>query len=84
MDEAAALYQELANTDNTIIAKDTINFELAQIYQKQGKTEEAANLYFQIAKTASEAKDADGKANSDDANRPRCQSETRRNKSRKS
>jgi tetratricopeptide (TPR) repeat protein len=62
LDEAAALYQELAGIDDPIVAKDTINFELAQIYQKQGKTEEATNLYFQIAKTASEAKDAEGKA----------------------
>jgi hypothetical protein len=62
LDEAAALYQDLAGIDDPIVAKDTINFELAQIYQKQGKTEEATNLYFQIAKTASEAKDAEGKA----------------------
>ncbi len=62
LDEAAALYQELVGINDSIVAKDTINFELAQIYQKQGKTEEATNLYFQIAKTASEAKDADGKA----------------------
>ena len=34
---------------------------LAQIYQKQGKTTEAADIYFNIAKAASEAKDRDGK-----------------------
>ncbi len=62
LDEAAALYQELAKMDNPIIAKDTINFDLAAIYEKQGKKDDAANLYFDIAKTAAEAKDADGKA----------------------
>lgn len=62
LDEAVTLYTQLAGLSNSIVAKDTINFELAQIYQKQGKTEDAANLYFNIAKTASEAKDADGKA----------------------
>jgi hypothetical protein len=61
-DEAAALYQELAALDNTVISKDTINFELANIYEKQGKKNEAADLYFNIAKPASEAKDLDGKA----------------------
>lgn len=61
-DEAAALFAELAQTDNSIIAKDTVNFELAKIYEKLGKSTEAADLYFNIAKTASEAKDSDGKA----------------------
>ncbi|MDQ3089313.1 MAG: hypothetical protein M3Q78_12075, partial [Acidobacteriota bacterium] len=41
--------------------KDSINFELAKIYEKQGKNAEAADLYFNIAKPASEAKDLDDK-----------------------
>ena len=61
-DEAVALYQELAAMDNAVVAKDTINFELAKIYEKQGKKQEAADLYYNIAKTASDAKDLDGKA----------------------
>ncbi len=61
LDEAAALYQELAALSNPILAKDTINFELANIYQKQGKTTEAADIYYNIAKTASEAKGLDDK-----------------------
>jgi len=61
LDEAAALYQELAALSNPILAKDTINFELASLYEKQGKTSEAADLYFNIAKVASEAKDLEGK-----------------------
>lgn len=62
LDEAAALYQELAAMSDPIVAKDTINFELAKIYEKQGKKQEAVDIYFNIARTASEAKDADGKA----------------------
>jgi tetratricopeptide (TPR) repeat protein len=61
LDEAAALYQELAKSSDPILAKDTINFELAKIYEKQGKTAEAADLYYNIAKPASEAKDLDDK-----------------------
>lgn len=60
-DEAVALYQELVGLSNPILSKDTLNFELAQIYQKQGKTTEAADLYYNIAKTASEAKGLDDK-----------------------
>lgn len=62
LDQAAALYSELAAADKTVVAKETINFELAQIYEKQGKTNEAADLYFNIAKSAAEAKDLEGKA----------------------
>ncbi|HLM02601.1 MAG TPA: hypothetical protein VK400_16225 [Pyrinomonadaceae bacterium] len=61
MDEAAAIYNELAALSDPVISKDTINFALASIYEKQGKKEEAANLYYSIAKPAFEAKDADGK-----------------------
>ena len=60
LDEAAALYQELLGMDDPIIARETLNFELAGIYEKQAKTQEAADLYFNIAKSASEAKDLDG------------------------
>jgi len=61
LDEAVALYQELAKMDNAVVAKDTLNFEIAKIYEKQGKKTEAADLYFSIADAASKAKDMDGK-----------------------
>ncbi len=61
LDEAVALYQELAAMDDPVVAKDTVNFELAKVYEKQGKKPEAADLYFNIAKAASEAKDMDDK-----------------------
>jgi len=61
-DEAAALYQELAGLSDPIISKETINFELAKLLEKQGKKQEAVDLLFSIVKSASEVKDADGKA----------------------
>jgi len=61
LEGAAGLYQTLAGLENPILSKDTINFELAKIYEKQGKKDEAVNLYFNIVKAASEAKDLDDK-----------------------
>lgn len=61
LDEAVTLYQEILATGDPLLAKDTINLEIAKIYEKQDKKQEAADLYFNIAKPASEAKDLDGK-----------------------
>ena len=61
-DEAVAIYQELIGISDPIVAKDTLNFNLAKVFEKQGKKTEAADIYFNIAKAASEAKDLDGKA----------------------
>ncbi|HTH50359.1 MAG TPA: hypothetical protein VL501_00400, partial [Pyrinomonadaceae bacterium] len=61
LDDALALYQELANMSDPIVAKETINFEIAKIYEKQGKKDQAVDAYFNIAKAATEAKDMDGK-----------------------
>jgi len=60
-DEAVTIYQELAALPDAVVAKDSINFQLAKTYEKQNKTKEAADLYYAIAKTAADAKDADGK-----------------------
>lgn len=60
-DEAAGLYQQLLAQTDPVLAKETINFELAKIYEKQGKRQEAADIYFNIAKAASEAKDLEDK-----------------------
>ena len=62
LDDAVTIYNELATMSDAVVAKDTINFELAKIYEKQGKKQEATDIYFNIAKSASEAKDRDGKA----------------------
>ena len=61
LDQAAALYSELAGMADPIVAKESVNFALAEIYVKQGKKPEAADLLFNIVKSASEAKDLDGK-----------------------
>jgi hypothetical protein len=61
LDEAAALYTDLLSQSLVLPSKDTVNFELAGIYEKQGKTAEAADIYFNIVKAAREAKGADGK-----------------------
>lgn len=61
-DQAAALYQELAASSDPIVAKETISFELAKIYEKQGKKAEAVTALFDLVKAATEAKDLDGKA----------------------
>jgi predicted negative regulator of RcsB-dependent stress response len=61
-DEAVALYQQLAAMSDPIVGKDTINFELAKLYEKQGKKDEAVQLLFTLVKAASEVKDQDGKA----------------------
>jgi tetratricopeptide (TPR) repeat protein len=61
LDQAAALYSELAAMSDPIVAKESINFALAAIYEKQGKKQEASDLLFNLVKSASEAKDLDGK-----------------------
>ncbi|MEO8648302.1 MAG: hypothetical protein ABI539_03955 [Acidobacteriota bacterium] len=60
-DEAIALYQELTSLDDAVLSKATINFEIAKLYEKQGKIKEASDLLFDLVKTAAEAKDLDGK-----------------------
>jgi DNA-binding protein Fis len=60
-DEAVRLLQDLDGMDNPIVAKETVRLELARALEKQGKKQEAADIYFDIAKIASEAKDIDGK-----------------------
>lgn len=61
-DEAVKLYQELASANDSVVSKDSINLALAEIFEKQGKKAEAADLYFKIADAASKAKDPEGKA----------------------
>ncbi len=62
IDDAIALYQELSGMSDPIISKDTVNFEIAKLYEKQGKNAEAVDLLFNLVKAASEVKDSDGKA----------------------
>ena len=44
-----------------LVVKSVFNFELAQLYEKQGKKQEAVDLLFHLVTAASEAKDLEGK-----------------------
>lgn len=61
MDAALALYQQLSQENNSSIPADTVKLRLASVYEKQGKTKEAADLLFQIAENARKAKSPEGK-----------------------
>jgi len=61
-DEAIKLYQELNTSSDPVVAKDTIQFELAKLYEKAGRKDEAVTTLFELVKAASEAKDLDGKS----------------------
>ncbi len=60
-DEAAAMYSDLLTQSTVLPSKETVNFALAGIYEKQGKIAEAAEIYFTIGKAGREAKMSDGK-----------------------
>ena len=61
LDEAAALYVEIAKMGTAVVTTDTANLRLASIYNKQGKKKEAADLLFGLVDAARKAKDKDGK-----------------------
>lgn len=61
LDEAAALYSEIARMGAAVVTPDTVNLRLATIYEKQGKKKEAADLLFNLVSGARSAKDQDGK-----------------------
>jgi predicted negative regulator of RcsB-dependent stress response len=62
LDEAAALYSEIAKMNAKIVTPESANLRLAKIYEKQGKNKEAADLLFNIVSAARAAKDKDGKS----------------------
>lgn len=61
LDEAAALYADLAKQDDPVVTAETANLRLALVFEKQGKKKEAADLLFNIVEAARKAKDPDGK-----------------------
>ena len=61
LDEAAALYSEIAKLNATIVTPASANLRLASVYNKQGKKKEAADLLFNMIDAARKAKDKDGK-----------------------
>ena len=48
VDEAVELYKQLDAQDEPLISKETIEFELAKLYEKQGRKQDAAELLFSI------------------------------------
>lgn len=61
LDEAAALYTEIARLNVPIVTPESANLRLALVYDKQGKKKEASDLLFNIISAARNAKDPDGK-----------------------
>lgn len=59
-DEAAQLLTEIARMNSTIVTPDVANVELANVYEKQGKTKEASDLLFAIVEASRTAKDETG------------------------
>lgn len=58
---AAALYDELARKNSSVIPSDIANLRLALVYEKLGKKKEAGDVLFSIVDSSRKAKDAEGK-----------------------
>jgi hypothetical protein len=60
-DQAAPLYQELINDKNKTVSENTLKLRLANVYEKQGKKDEAADILFKMVEAARKATGKDGK-----------------------
>lgn len=60
-DEAISLYNDLLKESNPVVSKETISYSLAMLYDKQGRKQEAVDTLFNLVKTASDAKNLEGK-----------------------
>ncbi len=67
LDEAARVYSEIAKLNSAVVTPDTANLRLAEVYEKQGKKKEAADILFNIVSAARNARDKDGKPISESA-----------------
>ena len=61
LDQAAALYSQIASLNSTVVTPDSANLRLAIVYNKQGKKKESADILFNMISTARNARDKDGK-----------------------
>lgn len=61
-DDAIRLYQELLNSADPVVAKETVQSELAKLYESQNRKQDAVDTLFNLVKAASEAKDLEGKS----------------------
>jgi len=61
LDQAAALYSQIATTNSTVVTPNSANLRLAVVYNKQSKKKEASDILFNMVSEARNAKDKDGK-----------------------
>jgi len=61
LDQAAALYSQIAAANSQVVTTDSANLRLAVVYNKQGKKKEASDILFNMISAARNAKDKDGK-----------------------
>jgi tetratricopeptide (TPR) repeat protein len=61
LDQAAALYSQIASANSQVLTPDSANLRLAVVYNKQGKKKEASDILFNMISVARNAKDKDGK-----------------------
>jgi hypothetical protein len=61
LDQASALYSQIAAANSPVVTADSANLRLAIVYNKQGKKKEASDILFNMVSTARNAKDKDGK-----------------------
>ncbi len=59
-DEAAQLFTELARLNSSVVTPEIANLGLADVYEKQGKKNEAVELLFAIVEASRKAKNPDG------------------------
>jgi tetratricopeptide (TPR) repeat protein len=59
--DAARLYGEIAQANSPVVTPNSANLRLADVYNKQGKKKEAADILFSMVDTARKARDKDGK-----------------------
>src|SRR5262252_1037270 len=61
LDQAAALYSQIASANSQVVTSDSANLRLAVVYNKQGKKKDASDILFKLISAARNAKDKDGK-----------------------
>jgi hypothetical protein len=61
LDQAAALYSQLATMNSSVVTPSGANLRLAIVYNKQSKKKEASDILFNMISEARNAKDKDGK-----------------------
>lgn len=61
LDQAVALYSQIATMNSQLVTPEGANLRLAVVYNKQGKKKEAGDILFNMVSAARGAKDKDGK-----------------------